>query len=222
MRIAAYCNRCLLFGALSILVGVANEGSASAKVFGACYGCTPTLSPSNGKVQHPEIAITFWEDPSHPAWDNGGTNTPTYSQYIGQTLSLVNNGQYWSKIFQYGTYGGASGMIAPPRLAPYATIYAPQQGVNGHFPVNNGFSKSDIVAVINNQIQAGHLPSPQSNDDSVYVVFVPGNIRLFVERRGEQSSGLTARHGRRNAEGEEAPNAIIGADGIGHHEAQLA
>jgi hypothetical protein len=47
-------------------------------------------------------------------------------------------------------------------------------------------------------------------------------IRLFVESGGGRSGGLTARHGRRDAEGEEAPNAIVGADGIGGHEAQLS
>jgi hypothetical protein len=40
-------------------------------------------------------------------------------------------------------------------------------------------------------------------------------FRLFVESGGGRSGGLTARHGRRDAEGEEAPNAIVGADGIG-------
>jgi hypothetical protein len=47
-------------------------------------------------------------------------------------------------------------------------------------------------------------------------------FRLFVESGGGGSRRLTPGHGRRDAEGEEATNAIVGADGIGRHEAEFA
>jgi len=51
----------------------------------------------------------------------------------------------------------------------------------------------------------------------------PGyRLRLFLESGGGRSGGLTPRHGGVMPEGEEAPNAIVGTDGIGGHEAQLA
>ena len=50
----------------------------------------------------------------------------------------------------------------------------------------------------------------------------PSELWLFVESRGRGSCGVTAGHGRRDAEGEEAPNPVVVADGIGGHEAQLA
>ena len=50
-----------------------------------------------------------------------------------------------------------------------------------------------------------------------------GGIYLDAHRRrGGGSGGVTARHGRRDAEGEEASNPIVVADGVGDHEAQLA
>src|ERR1019366_2519794 len=46
--------------------------------------------------------------------------------------------------------------------------------------------------------------------------------RLFVESGGSGSCGVTSGHGGRDAEGEEAANAIVVADGVGGHEPQLA
>src|ERR1019366_6332330 len=45
---------------------------------------------------------------------------------------------------------------------------------------------------------------------------------LFVESGGSGSCGVTSGHGGRDAEGEEAANAIVVADGVGGHEPQLA
>src|ERR1019366_1441407 len=49
-----------------------------------------------------------------------------------------------------------------------------------------------------------------------------GQFRLFVESGGSGSCGVTSGHGGRDAEGEEAANAIVVADGVGGHEPQLA
>ncbi len=47
-------------------------------------------------------------------------------------------------------------------------------------------------------------------------------LGLFVESRGTRSCGLTAGQRRHEAEGEEALDTVVGADRIGHHEAELA
>jgi transposase len=50
----------------------------------------------------------------------------------------------------------------------------------------------------------------------------PEEKRLFVEGGGVRSCSVTSGHGRRDAEGEEAANAIVVADGIRDHEAQFS
>jgi hypothetical protein len=139
----------------------------------SCTPCTPTFTASNGSPQHPEIAYIFWESLAKKQWTTGTNVAHTYSQEIGFLLSLVNDGPYWSKI--------APNQIAPPRLAPYATIF--QGNVDtahncyGNCPQGDnpdtGFTKGDLDALINYSIAHGQLPFPQPNDNSIYVVFVP-------------------------------------------------
>jgi hypothetical protein len=157
--------------ATTVLACLITSSSAGATTYPVCGSCKPTFTASNGKAQHPEIAVTFWQSESNKVWSSG-TASPSWSQHIGFFLSLVNNGQYWAKVAQYGTYGGASGLIATPRFSPYATIYT--GSVNGDNPVDEGFDQTDIVDIINAQIASGHLPYPQAKDDSVYMVVVPG------------------------------------------------
>ena len=137
---------------------------ALATTFSGCpQTCTPTLSAPNGNVAHPEIAYTFWEGPApNNVWTTN-TNVVSRGQIIGAMLSLVNNAQYWAEI--------APGYIAPPRVAPYATIFT--GSVNGHNPTSQGFQLADVGQIINTQISNGRLPPPQPNDDSIYVVVVP-------------------------------------------------
>jgi hypothetical protein len=146
--------------------------------------CSPTLSKSNGKQQHPEIALAFWESQSNQVWTNA-TNSPTRSSFIASTLSLVNNGQYWSKVDQYATLGGAQGIIAPPRLAPYATIYTGT--VLGDDPTN--FTTTDINQLISVLITTQKLPVPQALDNSIYLVVVPAGSPASAK------SGLCATDG---------------------------
>jgi hypothetical protein len=91
-------------------------------------------------------------------------------------LSMVNNGQYWAELQQYGTYGGANGTIAPPRLAPYATLW--QGSKNGHSPGYETFTQNDVVTYINDAITAGNFPQPQANDNLIYMVLTPNGSRL--------------------------------------------
>jgi hypothetical protein len=132
----------------------------------SCTPCTPQLTPSNGFPQHPEIAALFWESAAGE-WTNGTNVAHTRSQEMGMLLSLVNNGQFWSEI--------APMHIAPPRLAPYASIFT--GNVNGHNPAvkTANFTKTDIEALINNAITNGTLPQPQPNDNMIYAVFVPSD-----------------------------------------------
>jgi len=51
---------------------------------------------------------------------------------------------------------------------------------------------------------------------------VPMLYRLLLESRGGGSRSVTPRHGRGEAEGDEASNPVVGADGIGGHEAELS
>src|ERR1700722_7496848 len=104
----------LLVGALCVF-----PGQASAETWTICPGNSITPGTSNGKNQHPEIAYGFWEGTVDPGFSNR-TNIPSMTQWIGFMLSLVNNGQYFGELSQYGTYGGANGSIATPRVAPYA------------------------------------------------------------------------------------------------------
>jgi hypothetical protein len=55
-----------------------------------------------------------------------------------------------------------------------------------------------------------------------FILIGRGEERLFVESRGGRSGGLPARHGRGDAKGEEPSNAVVVADWVGGHEAQLA
>lgn len=137
---------------------------------GAPCPCTNiTVSQPNNKVQHPEIAYTFWQSPNQEFTNNNAD--PSYTQDIASMLSLGSNSQYFA-------YMTTPGLIAPPRVAPYATIYTGL--VNGDSPLG-GYTDSDVQTVINTQIANQNLPQPQANDDSVYVVFVPtvpGGIHL--------------------------------------------
>jgi hypothetical protein len=161
----------VLIGTLCLVVG----RHASATTWPICPGNSITLGTSNGKYQHPEIAYSFWESVANPAFSNG-TNSPSRTQWIGAMLSMVDNGQYWAELEQYGTYGGANGAISPPRLAPYAALY--QGSINGHNVGAGTFNENDIRTFINQTIGAGYFPHPQSNDNMIYMIITPQNSQI--------------------------------------------
>jgi hypothetical protein len=162
---------CLLSGILCLMVG----RQASATAWTICPGSSITLGTSNGRNQHPEVAYAFWEGASNPKFSNG-TNNPSRTQFIGMMQSLINNGQYWAELDQYGTYGGASGSIAPPRLAPYAALYT--GSINGNSPGPQTFFRNDVVTFINQTIAAGYFPHPQNNDNVIYTVITTNGSQL--------------------------------------------
>ncbi len=128
-------------------------------------GGKPVAGGSNGAHQNPEIVISFWGS----AWQ-GGAQSPSWSQLVGSSLSLV-NGPYFSQLNEYA--GG--GEIGLPRLAPYAPIYTASPPGSPANTSPASFKNSDLPNVINDEISRGMLPPPQSGNDTVYVVYLPNN-----------------------------------------------
>lgn len=134
-----------------------------------------SISNSNGRAQHPEISIIFWQDTGSGGYQwslgNTGGGGPSQSIFIGETLSLVNS-PYFGSLNWYGTSGG--GFIARPRLSPYAAIFSGLPNGSPSGRTTSNFAMSDISNVVNTGISQGLLPPPDNADDSVYVVVLPG------------------------------------------------
>lgn len=119
--------------------------------FCACTGGSP-VPQSHGATcaagyscnVHPEIVLSFWQDTNAPVWTNpeatSPAQSPTYSQFIGGALSLVNS-PYFAQLQQYGP-------IDRPRLSPFAPIYTGNPpGAPTHTTKN--FNTADVIAIIN-------------------------------------------------------------------------
>ena len=133
-------------------------------------GGTPTVSSSNGKVQHPEIVLIFWQDSPAEQWTNGngGNGNPTMTQLVGDSLALANSSFYGTLV----NYSG-SGLIAMPRVAATVPLVTGSSGLPSGATTSN-FDETDIITIVNNEVAAGAIP-PANDDDTVYVVFVPAN-----------------------------------------------
>jgi hypothetical protein len=157
--------RALLVVALSVAC-LTVASSATALQSGTCNGCVPQLQPSqwNNAVIRPEIAIGFWGNNSS-VWAAGGSASPSRTQIISGTMSLVNS-PYFASLGQYG----GSGLIDWPRLAPFASVYT--GNAPDSFDTTSFFQKGDIINIINDRISVGAFPQP-AGVNMIYVIFVP-------------------------------------------------
>jgi hypothetical protein len=154
--------------ATTILALAAEEHAAFALSQGTCNACVPSTNPSsqwNNQAVRPEIAIGFWGN-TNSVWAAGSSESPSRTQLIADTMSVVNT-PYFASLRQYG----GTGLLDLPRLAPFAPIYvgnAPNSLDNTNF-----FQLQDIVNIINNRISVGAFPQP-AGVNMVYIIFVPG------------------------------------------------
>lgn len=171
--------------------------------------CAPgwSVSTSNGKNQHPEFVIMFWQDPllvGGYQWNNGngGSPNPTYSQVIASSLYLAN-----SPFFAAATQYEGSGIVTRPRLAPYAPILSNVPTGSPPNTYTSSFQTSDIENAINEFIAAGTLPEPSTIydptdyyghvDNTIYTVFLPAgaqNTGSFCQGAGGCNFGCNYRN----------------------------
>jgi hypothetical protein len=109
----------LVYVALVTAGLLAARPSQAYKETNPCGYCSnPTLSQGNGKAQHPEVVLIFWQDSGTQQWSSN-SNSPTMSQYIGYLNQLVNSA-YTAGLNQYA---GSGGFIARPRFSGWAPTY---------------------------------------------------------------------------------------------------
>jgi hypothetical protein len=168
MSLARRSLLCTLFCLAALLLATlaqAFDKPICPQSYTGCTG-TPTLTTPSGATVVPEIAIMFWQDTGANTWGTGsGANSPTYTQLVADSLAMVNS-PYFAKLSQYG----GSGMMALPRLAPFAPIYtgpAPNSG-----GTTSTMSWTDLTNLVNTEIAGGYLPGPQ-HANMIYVVFTP-------------------------------------------------
>jgi hypothetical protein len=145
-----------------------------------CTGGEPSATSNNGRTQHPEVVIMFWQDGSNlpdgqgSQWETGNSlsNDPTRSTLIGSSVSLVNTA-YFASLQQYGIRAGFPGFVGRPRLAPFAPIVTGTPKNSGSGTSTSSFFLSDISNVILQEIESGAVPPPSGADDIIYLVFLP-------------------------------------------------
>ena len=129
----------------------------------------PSAGPGNGKIQHPELVLIFWQDTTNELWTYN-TNSPTMGQYIGWAKTLANS--QWSSGFSQ--YGGSNGQISRLRVSAYAPLFTGYPP-NGTYHTTLTYEWADIKSIINYEIDQGVVPQPKANDDVLYAVLVPSN-----------------------------------------------
>jgi hypothetical protein len=145
-----------------------------------CTGGAPQFGNSNGRVQHPEIVLIFWQDAGRGGyqWTGSGglpgTNVPSQREVVAATLSLVNS-PYAAAATQYGIRGG--GTISPQwTLSPLTGVYtgAPPNS----FGSTANYGNVDIKNIVDFEIDNHLVPEPSANsaDDMIYVVMVPSSV----------------------------------------------
>jgi hypothetical protein len=136
----------------------------------SCASGKAVGTTSNGRVQHPELVMLFWQDKNNQGyqWETWSrfANTPTQSQLVGAALGLVNS-PYYASLWQYG------GLYARPRLSPYATLVTGPPDLSPSSTTTASFQDTDLEYLINQQIAAGLVPPPAQGDDVLYVVILP-------------------------------------------------
>jgi hypothetical protein len=142
-----------------------------------CPRSMPYATTTNSRIQHPEVVLVFWQDRYLEQWTGPSPRSPTMTQTIGKTLSLL-DGAWAGMLAQYGTYGGATGYIGRPRLSPVVDVLTGPQATGKTVSTPSRFGTTSLEYILEREIAAGRVPAPQpasSPDDVVYVFVVPGN-----------------------------------------------
>lgn len=137
----------------------------------SCHSARSIGTSSNGRVQHTEIVLLFWQDQSAAGyqWEpwSPNANAPSQSQLIGGVLSLVNS-PYYASLWQYGP------VVARPRMSPIAPIVTGAPDASPPGTTTASFQDTDLQYLVNQEIDAGLVPPPVANDNVLYVVLLPG------------------------------------------------
>src|ERR1019366_524378 len=166
---------CLMSAAVCAICLCMASSAYGYKVYNPCglycndltHDWEPSAGPGNGKIQHPELVLIFWQDTTNELWTYN-TNSPTMGQYIGWAKTLANS--QWSSGFSQ--YGGSNGQISRLRVSAYAPLFTGYPP-NGTYHTTLTYEWADIKSIINYEIDQGVVPQPKANDDVLYAVLVP-------------------------------------------------